>query len=176
MPVAVLGLSNTGEGALIAVAGGIVTLVASQLFSRLQFNDERRFRQAERHAEIEARRDEQLSERTEWYRRLLFERRLKAVSEAYGWAMELNQLRNLGSEDGRNWLEIVDKCKQAREWYNANAVYLNDGLPTASNFIAVLNSANDFSINYHSVLDDLLKELRGRTDNLLTPVTDDGGP
>ncbi|MEX2245276.1 MAG: hypothetical protein WEC75_01190 [Dehalococcoidia bacterium] len=172
MVIAFLGLSDTGEGALIAVGGGIATLVVSQLFNRFQSNDERRSRLAERQAEIAARREEQHAERMEWYRRTLFERRLQAATEAYGWGMEIHRLREASREDGVLWLELFQTCKRGREWYHANAVYLNDDLPRSSNFIGVLNAAPDASGNsdFHKAFNEFLKELRDRTQAMLAPV------
>jgi hypothetical protein len=173
--IAFLGLSDTGEGALIAVGGGIATLVVSQLFSRVQWIDERRSRLAERQAEIDARQKEQQAERMEWYRRLLFERRLQAATEAYGWAMEINRLVNVASSKPRDeaLAELRETVKGARAWYDSNAVYLNDGLPTSSNFIGVINSAADVLRGDRfdwKCFNDFLDELRERTQELLAPV------
>lgn len=73
MEIAFLGLSDTGEGALITVGGGVITLLISQIYSRATAKDERQSRLAERQAEISARQEEQQSERMAWYRRTLFE-------------------------------------------------------------------------------------------------------
>src|ERR1700674_532134 len=122
MVTASIGLSDTVQGAIIVGITGIVTLVGSHFLRR-----------GDRQAEMEARQEEQHAERMEWYLRTLFERRLQAVTEAYGWALDLNRLRALGRNEPARWLELVDACKRAREWYHAHAVYLNDDLPTSSN-------------------------------------------
>lgn len=159
--MAFIGLSDTVQGAIIVGVTGMVTLVGSHFLRR-----------GDRQAEIEARQEEQQAERMEWYRRTLFERRLQAVTEAYVRAMEIHGLRTASRDDPALWLELVQTCKRGREWYLANAVYLNVDLPTSSNFIGVLGAAPDASGNsdFHKAFNELLKELRERTQALLAPV------
>lgn len=177
MVTAFIGLSDSGETAFIAALTGVVTLVLSQLFSLVQSSHERQSRLAERRAEIEARQQEQQADRREWYKRLLFERRLQAVAEAYGWAIEINRLVNQVAsstpKDDSLASELAETIVKGRAWYDSNAIYLNDGLPTSSNFIGVINSAADALRDGHfdwKGFNDLLTELRERTQGLLAPV------
>lgn len=165
MIIAFIGLSDTVQGAIIVGITGMVTLVGSHFLRR-----------GDRQAEIEARQEEQRADRMEWYRHTLFDKRLQAISEAYGRGMEIHRLRSASRDDGPLWLELVATCNRGRDWYHSNAVYLNVDLPTSSNFIGVLNAAPDASGNsdFEKVFSEFLKELRERTQELLAPVREDG--
>ena len=78
----------------------------------------------------------------EWYRRTLFEDRLRAVREGYAWLMRLNRALNpgradsRGSEDNQRVGQMLLEC---REWWESNAVFLYDDLPRKSEFVAFLS-------------------------------------
>ena len=179
---AFIGLSDTGEGALIAGIASLLTLILSQAWNYFHSKAEAESRLQGQAAELAARAREQEAERAEWYRRTLFERRLKALNEAYGWAMQINRLVNLvGTSDTKDPSlvdELIETSKKGRDWYNENGVYLNDDLPTSSNFIYILNAStavlrDDSHFNWQW-FNDLLKELRERTQELLKPVREPG--
>lgn len=181
MVIAFLGLSDTNEGVAIAgafaIVGSFVTLVVSQFFTRRTANDERQSRLAERQAEISARQEEQQADRKEWYRHLLFERRVLAVTEAYKWARKIIGLVNhtitSKPRDEALLTELHETVNAAEAWFDSNAIYLYDALSTPSNFTGMINSAHyfvrggDFDFPGFNAL---WKELRERTEELLEPM------
>ncbi|MDP2948814.1 MAG: hypothetical protein Q8P22_04685 [Chloroflexota bacterium] len=69
----------------------------------------------------------------EWYRRTLFEDRLRAVREGYAWLMRLNRALSRADQG------LDQMCLECREWWDNNAVFLYDDLPRKSEFIGFLN-------------------------------------
>ena len=103
-------------GAIIAAIVSAFVAIASLAFQYLS-----------KKAERADRRDERLSEYQEWYRRTLFERPLSAVQAGYGWRQRLYDAVILISHDSSQVEQLREACRQARDWYDANALYLHDG-------------------------------------------------
>jgi len=93
-------------------------------------------------------RQQRLSERREdnreWYKRTMFEKRLTAVQEAYQWIMRFNVAiteADASQPDSSKNEELRTLCRDARGWYDRNTIFLHDGLPHASEFIGLINTA-----------------------------------
>ncbi len=130
--IALIGASSTVGVALLGLAANIWLAVS-----------ERANRRKERAQEIEAKERERRDEAEEWRRRTLFERRLEAVIEAYNWTNKFNRLLNgVHSTDGEAVrVELRQVCLDCREWYDKNALYLFNGLPTQAEFIGLINAS-----------------------------------
>ena len=96
-------------------------------------------------ARLGARACERAAERSEWYRRALFERRLEAVQRAHVWLLDLNRAVSIvlaGAEpDSDEASELRRIATDARSWYDENVLYLYDELPSASPFVGLTNVA-----------------------------------
>jgi hypothetical protein len=134
------------------IIGSLLTggfLIASQLLIRL-FDSKNR-----------------ADDRIEWYRRTLFEKRLDAIQEGYHWLMRLNratsqpQARTPGSEQNQ---AVARMSQEAREWYDSNCVFLEDAVPSSSNFIGALNAAG--TDQFWKMCIDAEKDLRYRFQEL----------
>jgi hypothetical protein len=124
-------------------------------------------------------RKQRLKERTEdareWYKRTLFERRVGAAQEAYMWIMRLNRWANVyladKSDESSNTLRQT--CLDAREWYDSKAVFLYDDLPTATEFIGLINSGAAVRQGQEQVgvffgkVNATSKEVRARLESLM---------
>ena len=119
--------------ALIGVGGTIAGVIVASAFNLASSILNRRFAA-----------EDQGTERREWYRRTLFEKRLNTIQDGYHWLMQLNratsqpEARVQGSEQNR---AVAALSQQAREWYDTNCVFLEDAVPKSSNFIGALNAA-----------------------------------
>jgi hypothetical protein len=126
-------LSDEAVAALIGVGGTVVGVVVASVFNLASSILNRRFTVEDREAD-----------RREWYRRTLFEKRLDTIQDGYHWLMQLNratsqpEARAQGSEQNRT---VAELSQQARKWYDANCVFMEDAVPSSSNFIGALNAA-----------------------------------
>ena len=128
-------MNEVAQGALI---GSLITgfFGAFGIAATLWFNSQ------SRKAELEQRSRERKEDHKEWYRRTLFEDRLRAVREGYAWLMRLNRALsrpNADSSDSEDNQRLDQMLLDCREWWHSNAVFLYDDLPTASEFIGFLN-------------------------------------
>jgi hypothetical protein len=104
----------------------------------------------------------------EWYRRTLFEKRLTTVQEAYRWLMRLyraasqSETQTVGSEANRALLALSE---QARNWHDANCVFLEDAVPKSSSYIGALNSVG--TPLFFKMYIDAERDLRERLNALL---------
>jgi hypothetical protein len=129
--IALIGAIATAGVALLGLAANIWLAVT-----------ERTSRRKERAQELEATRREREQEAEEWRRRTLFEWRLQAVTEAYGWTNQFNRLLNRvhTPEADSVRLELRQVCLDSGEWYDKNALYLFGGLPTQAELIGLINA------------------------------------
>jgi hypothetical protein len=124
-------MSDTVSVALIT--GGTTGLVGLAALAFNFWNSSR-----ERQQRLVERRDDY----REWYRRTLFEDRLRAVREGYAWLMRLNRALsrpNGDSSDSEDNQRLDQMFLDCREWWDNNAVFLYDDLPRASEFIGFIN-------------------------------------
>ncbi|MBI4297787.1 MAG: hypothetical protein HY676_04580 [Chloroflexi bacterium] len=127
-------MNETAQGALI---GGFIVLLGSLI--NLWFND--RARKADQQQRATERRDDY----QEWYKRTLFEKRLTGVQQAYAWLMKLNvaiSRANPQQPDSAENVDLKRLAEEARDWYDHNALFLEDGLPGVSPFIGLTNAAS----------------------------------
>ena len=84
--------------------------------------------------------------------------------------MKLNRGLNLAkpTDQGHEWtIRLRETCIEGREWYDNNAMYLYEDLPSPSEFVGLLNAAGDWvagdaSVNvWHNYL-GADKEVRAR--------------
>ena len=143
--------------ALIGVGGTIAGVIVASAFNLASSILNRRFAA-----------EDQGTERREWYRRTLFGKRLDAIQQGYHWLMKLNratsqpQAQTPGSEQNQ---ALARLSQEAREWYDANCVFLEDTVPQSSLFIGALNSAG--TKDWWKACIDAEKELRERLRHLL---------
>ena len=119
--------------ALIGVGGTIAGVIVASAFNLASSVLSRRFNLADRAAD-----------HREWYRRTLFEKRLAAAQEAYSWLMRLNEAANFANPitpESEPNKALMQFCRQARQWYDGNCLFLEDTLPSSSGFIKVTNMA-----------------------------------
>jgi len=112
------------------------------------------FNSKQRRAEAEERARQREEDYREWYTRTLFEKRLAAVQEGYAWLMRLNAAINLAGPGQPGLEENADLrriCAEARQWYDRNALYLYDDLPSASAFIGLTNAAFQYATSTRPV-------------------------
>ena len=132
-------------------------------------------------ARLKDRASERAAEHFEWYRRHVFERRLEAVRRAHRWLMDIRRaLAALGSNDPQSEAaaELRTLAREARDWYDDNAIYFQDGLPTVSRFVGVTNVAMDYGASLdrnavfspYSILDEADREVRERAHALMESV------
>ena len=124
-------MSDVVQGALIGGGIGLLSLLISLWFNAQTRKDDLKQRATER------REDD-----TEWYRRTLFEDRLRAVREGYTWLMRLNRTLsspNGDSSDSEDNQRLDQMFLDCREWWDNNAVFLYDDFPRASEFIGFIN-------------------------------------
>ncbi len=130
--------------------------------------------------------DEAAVERREWYRRTVYDRRLTATQEASTWLSKINVLLNRakpGDTTDAATLELLALCRDTRAWYDANRIMLEDGLPTSSSFVGLLNQLHEYAVRGQTpgipspwtAFLEVDKALRTRVDDLLGLLTD-GGP
>ena len=150
-------MSNEATVALIGVGGTIAGVVVASAFNLASSVLNRRSAAADREAD-----------HREWYRRTLFEKRLNAIQEGYHWLMQLNratsqpEARVQGSEQNRS---VANLSEQAREWYDACCVFLEDAVPGSSTFIGALNAAG--TDLFWKMCIEAEKDLRERLKQLL---------
>jgi len=143
--------------ALIGVGGTLAGVIVASAFNLASSVLNRRFTVADREAD-----------HREWYRRTLFEKRLDAVQEGYHWLTRLNRATSQpealtsGSEQNR---AVATLSQEAREWYDANCVFLEDTVPGSSTFIGALNTAG--TDLFWKMWIDAEKDLRERLRQLL---------
>jgi ABC-type transport system involved in cytochrome bd biosynthesis fused ATPase/permease subunit len=143
--------------ALIALGGVALGAIMTAAFSLASMLVNRRFAVEDRQAD-----------HREWYRRTLFEKQLSAVQEGYHWLMRLNratsqpEARVQGSEQNR---AVANLSEQAREWYDATSVFLEDAVASPSTFIAAVSAAG--TDLFWKMLIEAEKDLRGRLKQLL---------
>ncbi|MDP2663725.1 MAG: hypothetical protein Q8R28_23665, partial [Dehalococcoidia bacterium] len=124
-------------GAVIASVSSLLVLIVTQCFNLRSQSKQLSERRKERH-----------DDNREWYRRTVFEARLKAAQEAYGWTIRLSGGINSASPavpDSENNEALRQLCRQATDWYASNAINLYDGLPERSSFVGLINEAAMFS-------------------------------
>jgi hypothetical protein len=150
--------------ALVAVITTGVIGIAGLVFNFWNSSSERRQRLAEREQDYR-----------EWYRRTVFEKRLAAVQEAYQWIMRFNVAiteADASQPDSPKNEELRMLCKDAREWYDRNTVFLHGGLPHASEFIGLINTAlahaNGQQFNVWKSFIAAEKDIKARVDELLS--------
>ena len=142
--------------ALIALGGVVLGAAIGGGFGMASLLVNRRFAVKDRDAD-----------HREWYRRSLFEKRLDAAQEGYHWLMRLNratsqpEARTPGSEQNR---AVAALSQEAREWYDANCVFLEDSAPSSSFYIGALNAAG--TDLFWKMCIDAEKELRERLNKL----------
>ena len=122
---------------MLGLVGVLATLWLTQRQSRALLRDQR-------YADAASER----AEREEWYRRSVYESRLRATQEAYTWLARIRvPMSGANPNDQANpeTVRLLELCREAREWYDSNAIWLNDGLPTASSFVGFLNKAALFA-------------------------------
>jgi len=125
-------------------------------------------------------RGQRLSERREdnreWYRRTLFERRLRAVQEAYSWWRRLNEAvawAGLNPDPASPENEAVrELAKRAREWHDNNSLDLEDRPLRSSHFLGLASAAPDWASGRRDMdidrhLNDVYEFLRDRASRLL---------
>ncbi len=148
------------DAAIIAIVSVIATVVvalaghAKDYFVRRQ--------------DIAAKERERREDAQEWYRRTLFEQRLSTANQAYSYLLRINRLRAFAKGDEERQHELRDCVIEAREWFDANILYLYESPPSSSDYIGSLNSATDLtSPDFHSNMDGALKYLRVRSERLM---------
>ena len=90
------------------------------------------------------RKNEREADDREWYRRTMFEKRVYASQEEHSWLLKL---RNAGS--GINWKDPAAErnerlrtvSREARPWWDLNALLLDSELPESSWFVGTCNAA-----------------------------------
>jgi len=156
-------MSDVAQVALITGGIGFLSLLATLGFNLWSSLRERQQRLAERQQDYH-----------EWYRRTLFEKRLKTAQEAYSWWRRLNEAvaRASGNEDpntGENEA-VRELATQAREWYDNNSLCL--GSPGPSHFVGLTNSALAWAggrreVNIQKSLNEVYDWIRNLADRLL---------
>lgn len=158
-------MSDTVIGALIGVGGAVAGVIVASAFNFAALLLNRRFAVADREAD-----------QREWYRKALFEKRLAAAGEGYSWVLKLGDAiatANLGAPESSDNKTLLALAKEAREWYNRNAVLLGrNELPGSSEFIGLTNSAWNYACgkatgDIWSLHHEALDALRKRANELL---------
>ncbi len=160
-------MSEAAQVALIAGAIGVLNLGVTLWFNKRT-----------RQIDLEARARERSEDNREWYRRALFEKRLQVLQEAYEWLMKINRALNLSEPKNPQapWtLTLKQTCFDAREWYDRRAVLMYDGLPESSEFVGLINSAAEYSVDNEgqgvwSSYERASKEVRRRLDEILASL------
>lgn len=158
-------MSDTVAVALITGGATALVGIAGLGFSFWNSSRERAQRLAEREEDYR-----------EWYSRTLFEKRLGAVQEAYAWWMRLNAAISRagpGQRDLPENAELGSISAEARQWYDRNALYMYDTLPSQSSFVGLVNAAFRYAVSARGeerigqALEEAYAEIRSRADQLL---------
>ncbi len=126
------------------------------------------------------RRAERSEDHREWYRRTLFEKRVLASQEAHVWLHKLGHSANRidwNNPTADTNAELRRVSKDAREWYDLNALLLHNEIPESASFVAVCNSALELSLGekksvFWEVLRAADEENRTRADALMLSERD----
>lgn len=157
--------------ALVAALGssaltGIVAVILAVLGQR----NARSLLQDERTSRTKERREDQ----AEWYRHAVYERRLVAFQDAHAWISRLNvaisRAKAATPTDPANQA-LIALAQQARDWYDANALWFQGGLPTSSSFVGLCNAAAAYAfrddVDVWKAFIEADQALRARADELL---------
>lgn len=124
--------------------GSVVTALMSLRITKINLD-----------AQEQARRDDhahqerlKAQEDAEWYKRQVFEKRLTAVQEANVWLRKLSEAMTV-AQNSEQTLEANQTLQsfagEARRWYDANSLLLQDKLPTSSSFVGLTNTAGRYA-------------------------------
>jgi len=155
--------------ALVAVITTGVIGIAGLVFNFWNSSSERRQRLAEREQDYR-----------EWYRRTVFEKRLRAAQEAYAWWRQLNvavaEAYDNDDPNSEKRKSVRDLAERAREWYDGNSLYLEGELTGESLFVGLTNSAHAWArgqrdIKIQPSLIDVRKFVQNLANRLLAAET-----